>query len=108
MVWRPTVRYSEHYKDYVDQIYENTTLDRNQILRLALFVAAHDQNFKSILSKNLKTYGQRRHLPHPSWTQENQGLWLNSDYELTHTREKGRGDVKQIFKNTGGIKFTVS
>ena len=50
MVYRPTVRYSDVYKTYVDSVFKSTR-HRNQIIRLALFVAAHSEEYKSILEK---------------------------------------------------------
>lgn len=43
MVYRPTVRYPDVYKNYIENIYKATNLDRYQIIRLALFIAAHSK-----------------------------------------------------------------
>ena len=50
-MYRPTVRYSDAYKEHINNLFHSTTLDRNQILRLALHVAAHSEQFKQIISK---------------------------------------------------------
>ena len=55
MVYRPTVRYSPVFKDYVDSVFNSTRLDRNQIIRLALFVAAHSKEYRTILEKFKRT-----------------------------------------------------
>lgn len=51
MVYRPTVRYPDVYKPYIENVYKATTLDWNQIIRLVLFVAAHSSEYKTILNK---------------------------------------------------------
>lgn len=51
MTYRPTIRYPDIYKEYVESVFEATDLDRNQIIRLALFVAAHSKEYKTILEK---------------------------------------------------------
>ena len=51
MTYRPSVRYSEAYEKYVKAVDESTHLDRNQIIRLALFIAGHSSEYQSILEK---------------------------------------------------------
>ena len=43
MVYRPTVRYADVFRDYIDSIFQATTLGRNQIIRGALFAAAQSK-----------------------------------------------------------------
>jgi len=45
-LYRPTVRYDDLFKTYVDQVFKSTTLDRNQIIRLALFSAPFNKLFQ--------------------------------------------------------------
>ena len=44
-MYRPTVRYDDIYRTYVDRLFKATKLDRNQILRCALFAAAYNHQF---------------------------------------------------------------
>ncbi|WP_085522862.1 hypothetical protein [Tuberibacillus sp. Marseille-P3662] len=41
-MYRPTVKYHDVYKRYVDQVSQVTSLDRNQIIRLALFTTTEE------------------------------------------------------------------
>jgi hypothetical protein len=50
-VYRPTVRYAPEFREYVDAVFRATTLDRNQIIRAALFAAAYSKEFQDILLK---------------------------------------------------------
>ncbi|SMQ86643.1 hypothetical protein SAMN05444673_6642 [Bacillus sp. OV166] len=53
MSYRPTIRYPDVYKDYVEKVFQATTLDRNQIIRFALYVAAHSDEYNVSL-KSIK------------------------------------------------------
>jgi hypothetical protein len=83
-MYRPTVRYDDTYKKYIDDVFKSTFLDRNQIIRLALFVAAHTDAFKQVLNE------YRRQgvscLPSPSWELWEYGYWLDAEY-----KQKRRG-----------------
>lgn len=46
-----SISYSDIYKGYVESVFKPTELDRNQIIRLALFVAAHTSEYKTYLEK---------------------------------------------------------
>ena len=83
-MYRPTVRYSEIYRDYVDQVFHATTLDRNQIIRLALFVAANSPEYNAILSEYKKADVS---LPHAGWEPHQSPLWQSQ--EPTEIEEGG-------------------
>lgn len=72
-MYRPTVRYADVYREYVDVLFQATTLDRNQIMRLALYTAAYSEEFQ----KAIKPY-LRKDVPPPSppWKLHQDGLWL--------------------------------
>ena len=101
MVYRPTVRYSDIYKQYVDDIFKATTLDRNQVIRLALFTAAHSDHFKNILEKY--KLGDVP-LPSPDWGLNEQGYWKEQNYTK---KETPLIDSEKKFINTGGIKIII-
>ena len=85
-MYRPTVRYSDVYRDHIKELFHATTLDRNQILRLALHVAAHSTQFNQILSKYKKGDVP---LPSPKWKLDSHGLWFENSEET----EEGGKDV---------------
>jgi hypothetical protein len=77
MSYRPTIRYPYIYKDYVEAVYQATSLDRNQIIRLALFVAAHSTEYKVILQKHKLPDVP---LPHPEWKRDEHKAWQDQSY----------------------------
>jgi hypothetical protein len=73
MVYRPTIRYDEVFRTYVDALFHATHLDRNQIIRAALFTAAHSREFHRLI----RTYQKGDvPLPFPQWSLEQNILWL--------------------------------
>jgi hypothetical protein len=77
-MYRPTVRYNEVFKDYVDDVYQATFLDRNQVLRLALFVAAHTDTFKQVINEYKRPDVP---LPSPCWELWEYGYWRGATYK---------------------------
>jgi hypothetical protein len=51
-MYRPTVRYADCYQQYVDKVFQSTHLDRNQIIRAALFTAAYSEEFLKLMRQN--------------------------------------------------------
>jgi hypothetical protein len=74
MVYRPTIRYDEVFRTHVDALFHATHLDRNQIIRGALFTAVHSKEFHKILKHYQK--GDVPLLPSPLWSLEQNSLWL--------------------------------
>lgn len=99
-MYRPTVRYDDQYRTYVDELFQATTLDRNQIIRLALFTAAHSQEFANVISKYKKR--DVTSLPQADWPRDQHRLWL----EQTYTTEEG--DVKHANKRRKEITSEVA
>jgi hypothetical protein len=73
LVYRPTVRYDEIFRGYVEELFRATTLDRNQIIRLALFMLGHTEEGRAKLSSYLMKGAS---LPSPGWHHSTDGLWL--------------------------------
>lgn len=77
-MYRPTVRYADEYKTYVDELFKATSLDRNQILRAALFSAAYSKEFHDIIlrfkKKDVPT-------PSPGWSLGDSRWWRYQDVE---------------------------
>ncbi len=46
-MYRPTVRYDDVFKEYIDSLFHATHLDRNQIIRAALFQLLIQKSSKS-------------------------------------------------------------
>ncbi|ADC48969.1 hypothetical protein BpOF4_04525 [Alkalihalophilus pseudofirmus OF4] len=121
-MYRPTVRYADVYKDYVDALFKATTLDRNQIIRAALFNAAHSNLFSELIRPYLR---KDVPLPRADWSASDHGLWLsqgqseergggdvNGEQKIRRTEEATRrqqpeqGRIRQVREN-GGIKITI-
>lgn len=92
-MYRPTVRYADVFKDYVNALFQATTLDRNQIIRAALFTAAHTKEFQLLLS-NYKRKDIT--LPSPDWDLNEHSFWLEQNpVELkSKVRDKDLGKVQ--------------
>jgi hypothetical protein len=89
MNYRPTVRYDIQYKNYVDEIFHATNLDRNQIMRLALYVMGHTSEGLRILEEFQKDVNTS--VPLPSWN-------LLEDWELWLGRKPNGGGVENVRK----------
>ncbi len=82
--YRPTVRYASVYKDYVNQLFHATTLDRSQLIRAALFTAAHSPEFR----KQVEAYAKVDvPVPRPTWSLTDTALWLE---QSPQPKEEGR------------------
>ncbi|WP_110113286.1 hypothetical protein [Bacillus sp. CGMCC 1.16541] len=105
MTYRPTVRYSEIYKNYVEDVFKGTNLDRNQIIRLALFVAAHSDEYRSILKKH--KIGDVP-LPYPEWGLEEEACWKEQNY-TKKIRSDEKSEKEKVIKlvNQGGITIKL-
>lgn len=79
-MYRPTVRYADCYQQYVDKMFQSTTLDRNQIIRAALFTAAHSEEFLKLMKQNQKADVP---LPSPIWKLDNTRLWREQSPKTT-------------------------
>lgn len=86
VIYRPTVRYDASYRDYVNDLFHSTTLDRNQLIRAALFIAAHSEDYTRLL----KPYMKKDVLfPRPKWSATDHAVWL----EQCPVKEEQKGDV---------------
>jgi hypothetical protein len=96
-MYRPTVRYDDSYRVYVDDLYKATHLDRNQILRCALFAASLSREFSLLLSPYRK---RGVDLPKAPWRLEQHGYWLEQSM-------KKKKEEKIIVRDQGGIVFKL-
>lgn len=78
-MYRPTVRYDEVFRDYVNDLFHATHLDRNQIMRGALFAAAHSKEFQALL-KPFQKNGVA--LPSAPWHLSEYGYWMEKSPNL--------------------------
>lgn len=92
MVYRPTVRYDDLFKVYVDQIFKATSLDRNQIIRLALFSAPFSPLFQHQIKKHMTSP-----LPSACWEVTDHGLWMEQTYNTIEEGKDVNGDNQEIF-----------
>ncbi|MBY0124505.1 hypothetical protein [Bacillus sp. S/N-304-OC-R1] len=72
-MYRPTVRYDESFRSYVNAIFHATHLDRNQIIRAALFAAAYSKEFRELLDPFKK---KNAPFPFPEWTLNDNRYWM--------------------------------
>jgi hypothetical protein len=110
--YRPTVRYPNEFKKYVDDLFHATHLDRNQIFRAAMFFFGKDDMSQMFLEFNKKIDCK---LPSPLIDQ-----YPNHEFFMNFTKnqcltiggrgvtnsEEGRTSEKIIVKSKG-IKLIV-
>lgn len=108
-MYRPTVRYPDDFKKYVDDLFRSTKLDRNQIFRLALFAAAHSPTFHDILKKHSF---KDVLIPSPAWSLNDEHFWKGNHYSGSAFKKASPviPPTKEVmkFKDSGGIKITLS
>ncbi|MEH7466124.1 hypothetical protein V7195_06355, partial [Priestia megaterium] len=81
--YRPTVRYHSMYRTYVDSLFQATELDRNQIMRCALFTAAHNPVFLALMNQYKMSDVP---LPSSPWHPSSHPLWMEQEPNI---EEKG-------------------
>lgn len=77
-VWRPALRCDSSFKNYIDSLNQVTSLDKNQIMRLMIFIAAHSGEFKQIIAEYKKADVTK--MPGPEWEIWEDGYWLKQTY----------------------------
>lgn len=92
-MYRPTVRYHDVFRNYVDELFQATHLDRNQIIRGALFAAAHSKEFRYLLEAHKK---KDVSLPSPNWDLNDGRYWLE---QCPKIEERGK-DVNVKHRGT--------
>ena len=88
--YRPTVRYAPIYKEYVNDLFHATTLDRSQIIRAALFTAAHSPEFMTQIEAHLK---RDVPIPSPRWNRADTVLWREQSPVIEGEAKSGEEDV---------------
>lgn len=86
-MYRPTIRCSDVYRTYFDELFHATTLDRNQIMRCAMFSAAYNPLFLELMNHYKRSDVP---LPSPLWKDSHHELWMEQDIVLKE--EGGRQD----------------
>ncbi|MFY2253073.1 hypothetical protein ACOSZH_24575 [Priestia megaterium] len=84
--YRPTVRYHSMYRTYVDSLFQATELDRNQIMRCALFTAAHNPVFLALMNQYKMSDVP---LPSSPWQPSSHPLWMEQEPNI---EKKGGGE----------------
>lgn len=122
-MWRPTVRYDEAFQAYVEELFKATTLDRNQIMRLALYSAPYSKLFLAQLNAHKRVDVA---LPFPTWNVFDHHYWRGKPVAddgrggedvnaaekveiISQPRRARKVHVEQPIriKNAGGIKLTL-
>ncbi|MCM3186010.1 hypothetical protein [Priestia megaterium] len=88
--YRPTVRYHSMYRKYVDSLFQATELDRNQIMRCALFTAAHNPVFLALMNQYKMSDVP---LPSSPWQPSSHPLWMEQEPNI---EEKGGGEYDDL------------
>ena len=100
--YRPTVRYHSIYRTYVDSLFQATELDRNQIIRCALFTAANNPVFLALMNQYKMSDVP---LPSSPWQPSSHPLWMEQE---PNTEEKGGGNYDDLErKGTSTSAFTL-
>jgi hypothetical protein len=107
-LYRPTVRYDDVFKAYVDDVFGVTTLDRNQIIRAALFIAAHTPEFRSLLHSYRNG---EQNIPVPSWSLKEDGYWkgqtVSTKGEVANDIQMGDGRRGRAVESMGSVDRTT-
>ncbi|MEB4859110.1 MULTISPECIES: hypothetical protein [Priestia] len=99
--YRPTVRYHSIYRTYVDSLFHATGLDRNQIIRCALFTAANNPVFLALMNQYKVSDVP---LPSSPWQPSSHSLWMEQEPRI---EEKG-GDKHDDFERQGTFTSTFT
>lgn len=105
-MYRPGIRMDNVYKEWVDELFHASKLDRNQIFRLALFVAAHSNEFRQELEPYMKP---GKAFP-VKWQLSESDLWQKqqrSELNEQTTREADLGPVRRVGKSERAIPQPV-
>ncbi|WP_458414516.1 hypothetical protein ACNQFZ_06525 [Schinkia sp. CFF1] len=103
-IWRPTLRCDSAYRDYINSLHDSTVLDKNQIIRLMMFVAAHTNDFKVIISEYKRS--DVTEIPAAPWNSWEDALWLNQSYKQKRngvTSKSIEHERIPLKRNAGGV-----
>jgi hypothetical protein len=78
------------YRKYVDSLFQATELDRNQIMRCALFTAAHNPVFLALMNQYKMSDVP---LPSSPWQPSSHPLWMEQEPNI---EEKGGGEYDDL------------
>ncbi|WJD83821.1 hypothetical protein [Priestia megaterium] len=100
--YRPTVRYHSIYRTYVDSLFQATELDRNQIIRCALFTAVHNPVFLALMNQYKMSDVP---LPSSSWEPSSHQLWMEQEPNIEEKGGSNHDDLER--KGTSTSAFTL-
>ncbi|WP_394557408.1 hypothetical protein [Priestia aryabhattai] len=111
--YRPTVRYHSIYRTYVNHLFQATELDRNQIMRCALFTAAHNPIFLALMKKYKMSDVP---LPSSPWKPSSHQLWMEQEpiieekggWECDNSERKGASSNAPTLFGTSTNSRTIS
>lgn len=95
-MYRPPLRMDDAFQVWVNQMFHATGLDRNQIMRLAIFTAPFGALFKSKIDIHTRKNGLT---PPPPWSPKHNDLWLRQT--IGESREDVCQEEKQLLGNIG-------
>lgn len=104
-VYEPRIRCAEAFRGYVNQLYQATTLDRNQIMRLMMFTAPFSGLFQSTMEGKLKSLETT--LPDPIWTPKANLLWLTQGGEGYELQNQDSSSVIMIVAGSRRVAIAL-
>ncbi|MFD2679630.1 hypothetical protein [Bacillus seohaeanensis] len=90
-MYRPTLRCSDVFKDYLQSLADVTGLDKNQLIRLALFSAPFNKLFIAQIEQNASDVT----LPSPTWEVFDSRLWMEQNPKLEGKGETSHDDNRR-------------
>lgn len=99
--YRPTVRYHSIYRTYVDSLFQATDLDRNQIMRCALFTAAHNPVFLALMNQYKMSDVP---LPSSPWQPSSHPLWMEQEPNIEEKGGEEHDDIERKRTSTNTSK----
>lgn len=101
-LYRPTIRCSDVYRTYVNQLFHATWLDRNQIIRCALFTAAYNPYFLELMNEYKKHDVTP---PPPLWSRSDHDIWMEQDAGVKEGGERINDDIGRKGSSTDFIEI---
>lgn len=98
-MYRPTVRYEDCFREYVDQLVNVTGLDRNQIFRLAMYLMPFSKEGKEVLN-----FFSSSPLPSPKWNLNSMVEWYGEPLNLALEGGTSAGEQKQLEGGTSNVE----
>jgi hypothetical protein len=98
-MYRPTVRYADCFRDYVDEVVKATGLDRNQIFRLAMYLLPYTKEGRDVLN-----FFSSSPLPSPKWNLNSMVEWYGEPLDFALEGGTSAGEITSLEGGTSDVK----